>query len=136
MAIIRVQRSREYNNRMRDYKIFIDGKQVGTIANGETKDFETTLGQHIVTAKIDWCSSPDISVFVKDNLVTILRVGGFKNGQWLMPIGSGLIALHFILTYFTKFNYSILFALPFFILLFYYLTFGRKKYLTLNEQDK
>jgi hypothetical protein len=52
MATIKLQRTSEYNNIMRDYIIFIDGQEVGIIANGETKDFATTVGQHTVTAKI------------------------------------------------------------------------------------
>jgi hypothetical protein len=68
----------------------------GTIANGETKDFPTTAGQHTVTAKIDWCSSPDLSINVNDNQTKTLKVGGFRSGQIVMPIGFGLFVLHFI----------------------------------------
>jgi hypothetical protein len=133
MATIRLKRTSEYNNRMRDYKIFIDGQQIGTIANGETKDFPVTVGQHIVTAKVDWCSSPDLSVDINDNQTKNLKVGGFRNGQFLMPIGLGLIVLHFILSRFTDFEYTIFLVAPLFLLLVYYLTIGRKKYLTLDE---
>ena len=133
MATIRLKRRSEYNNRMRDYKIFIDGQQVGTIANGESKDFPTTVGQHIVRAKVDWCSSPDISVIVNDNQTKNLKVGGFRNGQFLMPISLGLIFLHFTLTKFAEIDYIIYLIAPLFILLVYYLTIGRNKYLTLAE---
>lgn len=78
MATIRIKRTNEYSNLLRDYKILIDGQQVGTIANGETKDFSTTVGQHTVTAKIDWCSSPDVSVDVKENQTIALNVCGLK----------------------------------------------------------
>ena len=40
MAKINIQRTNEYNNRMRDYQIYIDNKKVGTIENGGNKDFE------------------------------------------------------------------------------------------------
>jgi hypothetical protein len=136
MATIRLKRTSEYNNRMRDYKIFIDGQQVGTIANGEIKDFPTTVGQHIVTAKVDWCSSPDISIDINDNQIKNLKVGGFRNGQFLMPIGLGLIILHFILSKFAYFDYTIFLVAPLFLLLVYYLTIGRKKYLTLIENNE
>lgn len=136
MATIRIKRTSEYNNRIRDYKIFVDGQQVGTIANGETKDFPTTVGQHIVTAKIDWCSSPNISIELKENQTSNLKVGGFKYGQILMPIGFGLIALHFILTIFADFYYTIFLVVAFFPLLLYYLTIGRKKYLTVEEENE
>lgn len=136
MATIRIKRTSEYNNRIRDYKIFVDGQQVGTIANGETKDFPATVGQHIVTAKIDWCSSPNISIELKENQTSNLKVGGFKYGQILMPIGFGLIALHFILTIFADFYYTIFLVVAFFPLLLYYLTIGRKKYLTVEEVNE
>ena len=133
MAIIRLKRTSEFNNRMRDYKIFIDGQQVGRIANGETKDFPATEGQHTVTAKIDWCSSPDILVDINENQTKNLKVGGFRYGQILMPFGLGLIVLHFILSNFADFENTIFLVTPLFILIFYYLTIGRKKYLTLEE---
>ncbi|MBN8836372.1 MAG: hypothetical protein J0I09_03885 [Sphingobacteriia bacterium] len=133
MATIKIQRTSEYNNRARNYKIFIDGQQAGTIANGETINLDTTAGQHTVTAKIDWCSSPDIPVHVNDNQTKTLRVGGLKNGQWLMPTGLAVIVLNFILSTFTDINYVIYLIIPLFLILIYYLTIGRKKYLTLTE---
>ena len=136
MATIRLKRTSEYNNRMGDIKIFIDGQQVGTIANGETKDFPSTVGQHNLTAKIDWCSSPDISIELKENQTKNLKVGGFKNGQLLLPIGLGLIVLHFILSKFADFDYTIFLVAPLFLLVVYYLTIGRKKYLTLDELNE
>ena len=136
MATIRLKRTSEYNNRMRNYKIFIDGQLVGTIANGETKDFPTTVGQHIVTAKVDWCSSPDITVDINDNQIKNLKVGGFKYGQILMPVGLGLFVLHFIFSKFADFDYTIFLAAPLFLLMVYYLTIGRKKYLTLEDVNE
>ncbi len=37
MAKIKLQRTSENKNRLRDYQIYIDGQKIGTIANGETK---------------------------------------------------------------------------------------------------
>jgi|SRR5690554_50550 len=136
MATVRLKRTSEYNNRIRDYKIFIDGQQVGTIANGETKDFPTTVGQHTVRAKIDWCSSPELSIELKENQTSSLKVGGFKYGQILILVGLGLIVLHFILSKFADFDYTILLFAALFLLMVYYLTIGRKKYLTLEEVNE
>jgi hypothetical protein len=135
MATINIQRLSEYNNRMRDYKIFVDGQQIGKIANGETVAFATTAGKHIVTAKIDWCSSPDFSIDTGDNETTYLKVGGFKYGNWLMRISGGIIALHFILKMTSDIEWTIFLVIPSFLLLLYYITFGRKKYLTLIETN-
>lgn len=137
MTTIKIQRLNDYMNRMRDYKIFIDGQQVGTIANGETKVFPATVGQHSVTAKIDWCSSPDILIDSKEDELIHLKVAGFKNGNWIMPIAGGIIALHFILSMTLNIEYTIYLVIPAFILLMYYFTIGRKKYLTLLKiQEK
>ena len=133
MPTIIFKRTSEYNNRLRDYQLFIDGKKIGTIANGQTKEFETTSGQHNVVAKIDWCSSPEIPVTLSDADKKEFIVGGFKNGNWIMPIAMGIIGLHFILRLAFNFDYVIFLIIPAFMLLVYYLTVGRKKYLTMIE---
>jgi hypothetical protein len=97
MAIIKLQRTSEWNARFRDYKIFIDGQQVGTIANGETKEFTTTSGMHTIAAKIDWCISPDLTVNADDNQAKSVKVSGFKHGNWMMPAMMGLVVLVAIL---------------------------------------
>jgi hypothetical protein len=121
---------------MRDFKIFIDGQQVGDIGNGETKEFSVAVGKHNVIAKIDWCSSPDVAIEIKDNETKELRVSSFKNGNWLMPLAGGIIALHFILKITLNIEYIIFLAIPVFVILVYYLTIGRKNYLTLDEVNE
>jgi hypothetical protein len=133
MATIRIHRTSEYINGMRNYRILIDNKQVGTIADGETKEFVTEAGQRTITAKIDWCSSPDILLDVKDGETIALRVGGFKNGSWLMYLGGGILLLHFILSVTLNFDFAVFLVIPVFILLAYFLTVGRKSYLTLTK---
>ncbi len=133
MAIIKIERTNEFLNRMRDYKIYIDGKEVGTIANGETKTFETNSGQHTLAAKIDWCASPEILININDAETKKFRVGGFKSANWLIFSGLGVLVLHFLLSETTGINYIISLLVPIFLLLGYYLTLGRKKYLTLVE---
>jgi hypothetical protein len=135
MATITLKRANEYINKMRDYTIIINGKKAGTIANGETKTFTTAAGQNTLAAKIDWCSSEAITFTINDDEIKNFKVSGFKNGNWLMPLTSGIIALHFILILFTKFQYTIFLVIPAFIILLYYLTFGRKRYLRLTALE-
>ena len=133
MATILVKRTSEYNNRLRDYQLFLDGKKIGTIANGQTESFEITSGQHTIVAKIDWCSSPELSLTLNETEQKLLTVGGFKNGNWIMPVAGGIIGFHFLLTIVFGFEYGIFLVIPAFLLLIYYLIVGRKKYLTLTE---
>lgn len=134
MTILKLKRTNEYSNSFRDYKIFIDGKNIGEIANGETKEFEISPGQHTIIAKIDWGSSPEVILSINENETRELKVGGFKNGNWmiiLLFLMPGLIFLSFILNHFCTVSWLKYLALPYGILLFYYITIGRKKYLTL-----
>lgn len=130
MAKIIIQRTNEYNNRWRDYQIYIDNKKVGTIKNGGSIEFEIEEGKHIIEAKIDWCGSPKITVEIKNDETKYLKVGGFKYGNWILPIALILILFHFLSYHFLDFDYTVI-TYPTFFLLAYYLTIGRKKYLKL-----
>ena len=134
MATIKIKRTSELVNMARNYRIFIDKQFVGKIANGATKEFPTTAGYHTVTAKIDWCSSPNISININTNETKYLTVGNFKYGSWLVLLGLGIVVLLFMLKGIFGFSYALnFFLIPIFLLFFYYITIGRKKYLTLSE---
>jgi hypothetical protein len=104
MAILKIARLNEKTNRLRAIKLFVDGVNVGTIANGETKDFEVTASAHEVIAKIDWCTSNQISCVISDKETKLFALNSFAQTN---PLG--------------------IFAA------IYYTSFGRKKYLNLIE---
>lgn len=133
MATIILNRTSEYVNRLRNYGVYIDGKKVGTIANGETKKFNVSPGQHSIVNKIDWCSSPTVTINISDDEVKSFKVGGFKNANWLMPTAFIVIVLSYIVNSKYGFKYLFYLVIPAFLLLVYYLTVGRKRYLTLTE---
>ena len=133
MATIKIQRTSEYINLLRDYRLFIDGQKIGTIANGKTKEFEVTPGQHSIVAKIDWCSSPELTFDFSDTDTKTVLIGSFKNGNWIMPVTIAIIVLCLALTYAFDSDYILLPIIPTFLILAYYLTIGRKNYLTMTE---
>jgi len=63
-------------DKLRAYKIYIDGVHRGDIRVGETKEFPVSDGFHTVQAKIDWCGSNKLDVEVRDSVVA-LEVGSF-----------------------------------------------------------
>lgn len=134
MATIIIHRKGSFNNRMREYHLFLDGKKVASIGNGQSKEVETTAGQHTIIAKIDWCSSQELTLILSENEKVTLTVDGFKNSNWIMPLALGSISLHFLLKIIFRFEYLIFLMIPTFLLLLYYLTIGRKKYLSLTIQ--
>jgi len=133
MAILNIQRAHSFTNRWRDYEIIIDGKAVGMISPNETKAFNVSKGQHTITAKIDWCSSPDLIVELDENQTQTFSVGVVKQLDWMMPVSGGIIALHFLLKIFFGFEYLLILIFPVFVFLVYILTFGRKRYLTISK---
>ncbi|MGH9508424.1 MAG: hypothetical protein ACRD2Q_05775 [Terriglobales bacterium] len=47
--------------------MIIDGKKVGEISNGETKEFPIPAGQHQICLKIDWCGSNTVEFTVAES---------------------------------------------------------------------
>ena len=132
MAKLIIQRTSEYTNRMRSYGIYVDGNKVGTIGSGDVKEFQIPPGQHKLYAKIDWCSSPELEFETGDTETKLFKVGAFKNANWLMPLALGIVIVSFIIKKTTGIDYFLFLVIPIVLLLLYYLTIGRKNYLTLT----
>jgi hypothetical protein len=139
MAIITIKRPSLNQMVMKDYKIFIDRQQVGTIYNGEIKELNITNGQHKISLKVGWRSSPEITIETTENKITILKVGIFKPKNRMLRIILGITPTIFLLYYILKlvfhyeFKYMLFLIIPSILLSIIYSTLGRKKYLTLEE---
>jgi hypothetical protein len=57
MVKLTVSRDSGYADHFRAYSIVVDGKKIGKVRNGETKEFTIEPGSHSIRAKIDWCGS-------------------------------------------------------------------------------
>ncbi|UMB60676.1 hypothetical protein MHL31_00340 [Lutibacter sp. A80] len=136
MTKLSITRKYEWNNMARDYGIYIDGKKIGTIANGETKEFEITAGTHKINGKIDWCKSPIKTINFLENKSTVIEIAGFKYGSIIMPVALGIMSFFFLIKYIFKIeaNSFILLAGIGFLFPLYYITIGRNKYLTIHEK--
>jgi len=133
MAKLIIIRSNEYLNRLRAYRIYLNGIKLGNVGNGETKEFTVRPGKHQVCAKIDWCGSRTLSFEVAENETKTYEVGGFKHGNWLMPVSMTIVILHFILLFTIDFSYTFFLVLPAFLVFVYYTTIGKKDYLFIKE---
>ena len=133
MTTIKIRRSNDYINLLRDYHLYIDGQIVGTIGNDQTKDFEISQGRHTLIAKIDWCSSPEVFFEITDHGSKIFLISNFKYARLLIPFVTVIIALSFLLAFKSHFYFGLIFIFPGFIYLLYFITLGRKNYLTLKE---
>jgi len=53
-----------YADRLREYHVLIDGKEVGTLRDGESGTYPVEAGAHRVHLRIDWTRSESRSVDV------------------------------------------------------------------------
>ncbi len=135
MASIILERTSESVNRFRDFGVYFDDKKIGTVYNGETKKFELPPGNHTIYLKIDWASSETIAFNLTDHETKTFRVGGFKYSKWITRLALPIIFLDFILRVYFDIRFVTFLLFPVFIFLIYYLSFGRKKYLTLVQKS-
>jgi hypothetical protein len=135
MATIKIKRTNDYINYLRDYRLYIDGQKIGTIGNNQIKEFDIPNGQHSLIAKIDWCSCPNFSFEINENDSKILLLGGMRSSRWLVPLIAISIILALILKYVSYYISIVLILIPLLYIL-YFLTIGRKNYLTIKELSK
>ena len=84
MPTLKITRSDEYANRMRNILISLDGKDLGRLSHAETKDFEIAAGMHHLRAKIDWCGSNKITFTIAENETAHFYVDSFAKHN---PLG-------------------------------------------------
>ena len=64
MNSIKIRRATGWQDKLRAYKVLLDGVVVAEITQGCHADIPATAGAHTVQLKIDWCSSPLLHVEV------------------------------------------------------------------------
>jgi hypothetical protein len=135
-----VSRKGEFANRRRNYRLFIDGKEVGSIKSDSSEEFEVEAGTHTVQCKINWCYSPDFKVDVLEGKNSYIRVA---SGMKFYP---PLLILMFIGVFFPVYfklakltlpdwtnTVKIILVVPALVYLLYYLTLNRKRYLLISD---
>jgi hypothetical protein len=102
-STISVSRDSGYADRRRDYRVLLDGAEIGRIGNGGQKSFEISPGRHQLMLKIDWCRSNIVDFNSPDGgsaqfksgsslrgwrLALLLHYAtfGFRNYLWLRAI--------------------------------------------------
>ena len=135
MATLIIKRTSEWNNRMRDIRIYLDGERIGFIGNGQTKEFDVEAGIHSLHTKIDWCGSETITIELSDDESKEVELSGFKLGKWMVPFALIISVFYFVFGSRTDFSPLLYIGLliPFLVYLIYILTIGRNKYLLLRE---
>lgn len=67
--MIRIKRDQGYVDRFRDYKVVLDGSVIGTIKNGQEREFHLSPGKYAIYIKIDWCRSNTVEIEIDQDIV-------------------------------------------------------------------
>lgn len=65
--MLTISRDNVYRDKLRSYKIIIDGNYCDEIKCGEIKNINLAPGNHTIYLKIDWCRSNKIDFTVLEN---------------------------------------------------------------------
>lgn len=136
MSKLIIKRRSEWANRGRKIGLYLNNEKLGTIENGESKEFELVPGNYNLHAKIDWCGSKKHEVLIREDEIKKIELTGFPKNKWILPL---LILIQLILiglTYLVDINRYIMtiYSLGVLFYIFYPITFGRNSYLKLVEK--
>lgn len=92
MAEIVVRRPKAWQDKLRAYKIVIDGEGVGTIREGEEKRFAVSPGNHILRLTIDWKGSREFEVSAAEDMPVLFEASPIKQP---MPSVGAIIRMLF-----------------------------------------
>ena len=136
MTKLIITRTSEWNNKAREFGIYLNDKKIGVIDDGEKKEFEIEPGIYKINGKIDWCKSQKIEFNITENESKEIEISGFKYGNIIMPIGLGIMLLFLLIKFLFKIesNFLILLGGIGFLYPLYYITIGKNKYLTIREK--
>jgi hypothetical protein len=79
-AVIEVQReTRPRVDRLKRYRVIVDGEMVGRLRRGETGSYVTSAGEHEVWIRIDWCRSPVVKLALREGDSVRLECAGSRS---------------------------------------------------------
>ncbi len=138
-----ISRKSEWINRARGFKCLLDGKEMGKIANGGSEEYLVEPGVHTIQCTIDWCSSPELTIELKEGETRFFKAGSgmkYYNVGYILLIlslGSGLILKLIGLPRPENLStIQLLILVPFLLYMTYYMSIGRKKYIALAEDKE
>lgn len=81
---ISVSRDSGYADRLRDYRVLLDGAEIGRLGNGAAKTFEIPSGPHLLMIKVDWGRSNIVAFDVGESQIARFLCGSILRGWRLV----------------------------------------------------
>jgi hypothetical protein len=79
-----LKRDSGYADRIRQYRVLLDGTEIGRINDGEEKRFAISPGQHDLAVKIDWCRTDPHEFSAVDGETVTFDCGSNLRGIYLV----------------------------------------------------
>lgn len=135
MAKLIITRTSEWNNKAREFGIYLNDRKIGVIDDGEKKEFEIESGDYKIHGKIDWCKSQKFEFKIAENESKEIEISGYKYGHLVIRISLAVMLIYFLLMNFfdISLNFLIFIVAAGFLYPMYYITFGKNRYLIMNE---
>jgi hypothetical protein len=135
MTKLIIKKTYEWNNIMKNFRIYINDSMIGSVGNGKTAEFDLKPGKYTLKSKVDWLKSKTIEFEIKKNETKEIELLGFKYGTLILPILIIILLIYIVAK--TVFNTDLIFLWILGIIIFcyplYYLTFGKNHFLRLKE---
>lgn len=135
MTKLIITRTSEWNNKAREFGIYLNDKKIGVIADGEKKEFNIETGVYKINGKIDWCKSQEIEFDIAENESKEIEISGYKYGHLIIIISLTIMLVYFLARNVLDVDFKILIYPVAVGILYpmYYLTFGKNRYLRIRE---
>ncbi|MBS1511407.1 MAG: hypothetical protein JST86_11240 [Bacteroidetes bacterium] len=136
-----LERKGEWRNRMRGYKVVINGsQQEKKIMNGTSEEYEVPSGSNTIVCKVDWCGSNVYTFDIKAGETVYLKV---KSGMKYFWVAYICLILMIVVTRFLKNEMpfwvqasAIAMGIAVLCYFLYFITFGRNSYLHVGKDEK
>lgn len=83
---IRISRTTAFADKVRAYRVLIDGQEVAQIHDGQTIEIPVSSGRHSIVGKIDWCGSETLIFEVRPGMTTYFSLNSNVTG-WRSMFG-------------------------------------------------
>ena len=75
-STISIKRESVFADKLRNYRVVLDGVIIGDIADGEKKNFDIDPGTHTLRMKIDWAGSNRVTFDASKNKTIHFKCAG------------------------------------------------------------
>jgi hypothetical protein len=86
MATLTLRRDKGWADKIREYRILIDGAEVGRLGENDVLHHELSDGPHLIEARVDWCGSQPLRLEAASGDSDILVRSALRGWRVLFPL--------------------------------------------------